>query len=275
MHPLLTVIEIGDRALPIGSYGSMLCLALGLAGFGALRSARAAGLDMGACIATLGVVIAAGFTGAALLHAGAQVLRAGALSAIAGPPGLAFFGGAIAATVALLACGRLFGLPALLLADAAVPYLCGAHALGRIGCLLGGCCYGAHWHGPFAITYDDPFAPVAALGTRHALPLYEGLALLALAGLFALRAPRDPGSGRRFFAYAAAYGALRLLLEPLRGDAARGVFLDGALSTSQVVAALVLCVAIAARARARQRRGRPAMLATTATRSSASTGLPM
>lgn len=275
MHPLLTVIEIGDRALPIGSYGAMLCLALALVSFGALRTARAAQLDMGACIATLGIVIGAGFVGAALLHAGAQVLRTGALSALAGPPGLAIFGGGIAGTAALLACGRLFGLPVLFLADTMAPYLCASHALGRVGCLLGGCCFGAHWHGPLAITYDHPFTPAAALGTRHALPLYEALALLALSALFALRAPRDPGSGRRFFSYAAAYGALRLLLEPLRGDDVRGVFFGGALSTSQAIAALVLCAALVAQARALQRRSRPARLATTATRSSASTGLPM
>ncbi len=271
MQPLVTLIHVGDRALPIGSYGLMLCLALAVASFGALRAARRARLDLGACIATLGIAVAAGFAGAALLHGMAQALRTGEVSALASSPGLAFFGGAMAGTAALFACGRLFGLPALRWADMTVPYLCAAHALGRIGCLLGGCCYGAHWHGPFAITYDHPLAPAAALGTRHPLPLYEAVALLALALLFALRAPREPGSGRRFVAYAAAYGALRLALEPFRGDAVRGVFLGGALSTSQVIAALVLGAALFAL----QRRDRLARLATAATRSSASTGLPM
>lgn len=40
--------------------------------------------------------------------------------------------------------------------------------------------------------------------------------------------------------YLAAYSTLRMLLEPLRGDAVRGVFLSGLASSAQLVAAAVL-----------------------------------
>jgi hypothetical protein len=49
--------------------------------------------------------------------------------------------------------------------------------------------------------------------------------------------------------YLSAYSTLCMLLEPLRGDAVRGVFLSGLASSAQLVAATVLlgCAAFFAR----------------------------
>jgi phosphatidylglycerol:prolipoprotein diacylglycerol transferase len=241
MHPVLTALHLADRTIPIGSYGALLCLAIVIAFSGVLRAARAARLDPGATIAAFGAGIAGAFIGAALLHAAVQCVRQQSLAALLQPPGIDFFGAFFGAAAASLFAARLLDLPWLALADRAVPAFACAHAVGRIGCLLGGCCYGAPWHGPLAITYTDPLAPAAALAVpRHPLPLYESAGLLALALFFSLRRLHHPGSGRRFAAYAAGYSALRLALEPLRGDAVRGVFFDGALSTSQLIAAVVL-----------------------------------
>jgi len=49
----------------------------------------------------------------------------------------------------------------------------------------------------------------------------------------------------RVAAYFALYAAFRVAIEPLRGDALRGVFLGGALSTSQFVGAAVLASCLA------------------------------
>ena len=72
------------------------------------------------------------------------------------------------------------------------------------------------------------------------MPLYEALGLSAIAAIYAIRPPINPGSGRRVLAYAASYSALRFGLEFLRGDQVRGVFFEGSISTSQLIAALVL-----------------------------------
>jgi phosphatidylglycerol:prolipoprotein diacylglycerol transferase len=254
MHPVVTVLHLGDRELPIGSYGVMLCLALAVVALGVLRAAHRAGLDLGACVAALATAVAAGFAGAVLLHALAQCLRHGTLQALLLPPGMAFFGAALGAGAVLPLCQRWFGVPVLALADLSVPALCLGHALGRIGCLLGGCCFGRPWEGALAIHYVDPLAPAAALAVgRHPYPIYEATGLLVLGVTFALLPLRDPGSGRRLLAYAAGYSLLRLLLEPLRGDAIRGVFLGGALSTAQLIAggALIACGLLALRRRRR------------------------
>jgi phosphatidylglycerol---prolipoprotein diacylglyceryl transferase len=247
MHPILTVFELGDRALPIGSYGVMLCLAIAVAASGALRAAARARVDLGACIAAIGVAIAGAFVGGVALHAAVQCIRLGSIDALLLPPGLAFFGAVLGGAIALAFAGRALGLPVLVVADRAVPFFCVAHALGRAGCLLGGCCFGIPASGPLAVAYAHPLAPATALAQPlHPLPLYEAAGLLALALFFALRRVRAPGSGRRVMQYAAAYSALRFALEPLRGDAVRGVFFGGALSTSQLVAAAVLGAVAAA-----------------------------
>lgn len=241
MHPVVTVLHIGGRELPIGSYGVLLCAALAVAGLGTLRAAHRARLDVGASIAALGAALAGGFAGGVWLHAVVQCVRHGTPAALLEPPGLAFFGAALGAAAAFALCGRALGLPWLGLADRAVPALALGHGVGRIGCFLGGCCFGKPWDGPLAVTYTHPLAPAAELGVaRHALPLYEAAGLMVLAALFALRPPRAPGSGGRLLAYAACYSALRFGLELLRGDSVRGVFFAGALSTSQLIAACVL-----------------------------------
>jgi phosphatidylglycerol:prolipoprotein diacylglycerol transferase len=241
MHPILTVLQLGDRQLPIGSYGVLLCLAIAAAALGTLRTAARARLDVGACIAALGIAVAAGFAGAALLHAVVQCVRLGSLAPLLWPPGLSFFGAALGGASALALAGPALGVPVLALADRAVPALCLGHAIGRIGCFLGGCCFGQPWHGPLAMRPTHPLAPAAALDSPlHPLPLYEAFGLVVLAVAFASQRVRAPGSGQRVLAYAAAYSALRLTLESLRGDEVRGVFFGGAFSTAQLIAACVL-----------------------------------
>ncbi len=244
MHPIVTILQLGEQELPIASYGVMLCLAILIASGGAVRAAHRARLDVGACIAACGVAIAGAFGGAVLLHALVQGILLGSPGALLLPPGLAFFGAALGAAGALALFGRRLGLDVLVVADHAVPAFCCAHGIGRLGCFLGGCCHGAPWSGALAVTYTHPLAPAAALSQPvHPVPLYEAAALVLLASVFALVPVREAGSGRRVLQYAAAYSVLRLGLEPLRGDAVRGLFFGGALSTSQLIAAAVLLAA--------------------------------
>jgi prolipoprotein diacylglyceryltransferase len=72
---------------------------------------------------------------------------------------------------------------------------------------------------------------------RHPWPLYEAALLCVLAVVFARPLSRSV-RGRRAVAYVMCYAALRLLLEPLRGDIVRGVFWS--ISTSQLIAACVI-----------------------------------
>lgn len=255
MHPILTVVSFGGVAVPLGSYGALLCLAIGVGSARSLRAAHRDRLDLGACIAALGVLAAGAFAGAAVLHAVAQIARTGSFAYALYPVGLAYFGAVLGGGMALLLAGRALGVDPVRFADLSVPAIATAHAIGRVGCFLGGCCHGVEWHGPWAATYAPAFAGIEAAVPRHPVPLYEAAVLAVLAIGFtrardchqaAMRQRRfGPGSGKPLAAYFALYATFRIAIEPLRGDTARGVFLGGAVSTSQITGAVVLAVCLA------------------------------
>ncbi len=121
-----------------------------------------------------------------------------------------------------------------------------AHVVGRIGCLLAGCCFGAACAKPWAITYTNELAAEFAgtpLGVPlHPSPLYEaGAELFNFAVCLALWRRGEPRPWAVVFTWAGLYGAERFFLEFFRGDY-RGAWLG--LSTSQWLTALMVLVAV-------------------------------
>lgn len=245
MHPVLTTIHLGEHALPIASYGVLLTCALFVGALGTLRAARRAQppLELGAVISALGLALAFGFAGASAVHAAAQVARTQDLDAAFSQLGISVLGALLGGAGALVLSGRWLGISAPRLLDVAVPWVALAQAIGRIGCLLGGCCYGAVSHRAWALSYPSPSDP-PGLVTRLPVPLLEAGALLMLALLFA-RLPKPLARrlcapGARAVSYLALYALLRVVLEPLRGDAVRGVYFGGVLTTAQLLSFAVL-----------------------------------
>lgn len=84
--------------------------------------------------------------------------------------------------------------------------------IGRLGCLVAGCCRGLPWEGPLAVAYDDHIL-------RHPAQLYEALFHFA-AGWALLRLWRRQALfGRLFALYLCAYGVFRFFSEFLRETA--------------------------------------------------------
>ncbi|MBW2463779.1 MAG: prolipoprotein diacylglyceryl transferase [Deltaproteobacteria bacterium] len=240
-------MELGDVARPIGNYGVMLTVAILVMTGLVVRAAARARLDVGATIATMGFVWAGAGTGAFMLFVLVECLRTGTAMGAITQPGGVFFGAPAGAAVALYLSCRAFGLPLGVLADLSPPAIAASHAVGRLGCFLGGCCYGAPSDGPLAVIYTHPLAPGAHPSIlRHPTPLYEGAGLLVLGLVFALVPLGAIGSGRRLLVYCAAYGALRFVIELFRGDAVRGVYFGGVVSTSQLVALALVLGSVAA-----------------------------
>ena len=67
--------------------------------------------------------------------------------------GLVVYGSLIGATIAFLWFMRRHRLPVLAMADLIAPSLLVGLAIGRIGCLLNGCCYGGECSEPWAVTF--------------------------------------------------------------------------------------------------------------------------
>lgn len=238
---MLFALPVPGGTREIGSYGVLFALGLLVGGALFVRRAWRAHLDPGRVIAALAIGIGGALAGAWLLFAMIEAVRTGDPLAALTSGGRVFLGGLLGGTAAFVGAARALRLPLATLADSAAPALPLGHAIGRLGCFFGGCCYGAPWSGPLAVTYTDPSAPGAhPMVPRHPWPLYESAALLVIAVIVALipstRLSRS-APGARFALYAVLYGVLRILLEPLRGDAVRGVVLG--VSTSQFVGALV------------------------------------
>jgi phosphatidylglycerol:prolipoprotein diacylglycerol transferase len=246
MHPIL--FDLGG--FTIYAYGVLLAAAYLLGLQFALMRARARGLD-GQRVMDLGIwIIISALVGAKLLlfivdfrrytsHPRdlMELLRSGGV----------FYGGLIAAVVVALLYLRRHRLPLWTTTDVFAPGIALGHVIGRLGCLMAGCCFGRPASVPWAITFRDP-AAMANVGTPLGVPLhptqlYEaGAEALILACLLAFERRGRPFPGRTFWSYMLLYGVSRFVIEFYRGDS-RGMVFD-VLSTSQFVSVILVPLAI-------------------------------
>lgn len=242
MHPIL--FEIGG--FTVYSYGVLLAAAYLLGLQFALMRARARGLDPQR-IMDLGIwIIVSALVGAKLLLLAVDFRQySGSLHDLLGLARSAgvFYGGLIAGVVVALWYLRRHTLPLWTTTDVFAPGIALGHVVGRLGCLMAGCCYGVETHVPWAVTFTDPFANANA-GTPlnvplHPTQLYEaGAELLILVFLLATEKRGRPFAGRTFWTYMLLYGISRFVVEIYRGDPRGVVF--GTLSTSQFISVLLV-----------------------------------
>ncbi len=115
------------------------------------------------------------------------------------------------------------------------------HTFGRIGCFLGGCCYGIACQFGFTV-HGNTLIPDVNGVPRFPVQLLEaGLNLIIFFVLLQLYRKKKR-TGRLILIYMAIYAPVRFGLEFLRGDAARGFFL--CFSTSQWISLLLFPTAI-------------------------------
>ena len=81
--------------------------------------------------------------------------------------------------------------------------------IGRIGCLIVGCCRGVPFDGPWAITYGDNIS-------RHPVPVYEMLFHWTMGFVLIALWRRQILFGRLFAVYLLSYGVFRFLTEFVR-----------------------------------------------------------
>jgi phosphatidylglycerol:prolipoprotein diacylglycerol transferase len=128
--------------------------------------------------------------------------------------------------------------------DVFAPGIALGHVVGRLGCLMAGCCFGRPTSVPWAITFHDSLAAGPPLGVPlHPTQLYEAAAeALIFVVLLALERRGRSFAGRTFWAYMLLYAVSRFAIEFYRGDDRGMIF--GAVSTSQFVSLIVVPLAI-------------------------------
>lgn len=245
MHPIL--FEFGNW--PVYSYGVLLAAAYLAALQLAVVRARRIGLD-GSRVMDLGIyLIIAALVGAKLMLVVVDLdyflSQPGELLSLVRAGGV-FYGGLIVAVAVGLWLVRRYGLPMWTTADLFAPGIALGHVIGRLGCLLAGCCYGRPTDVPWAITFTDPVA-YANVGTPLGIPLHPtqlydaGAELLIMIGLLVTERRGRPYPGRTFWLYILLYGISRFIVEMYRGDE-RGAMLG--MSTSQFISVLAVPLAI-------------------------------
>jgi len=150
--------------------------------------------------------------------------------------GFVFYGGLIGGMMALPLVKKIHKIDVIGIIKAVIPCVPLAHAMGRIGCHLTGCCFGIHYEGAFHIIYhNNPFAP-NDIGL-FPVQLLEAVFNLVLAAVLLIYLLKKGPVMNTIYIYIIGYSAIRFVLEFFRGDKARGFLLQ--LSTSQLISIIL------------------------------------
>jgi phosphatidylglycerol:prolipoprotein diacylglycerol transferase len=248
MHPIL--VDFGRFDLPalgithlfLPSYGVIFALGTLAAWWWFVARARRLGLPQEPVFNLAFYTLLAGLAGAKLtlivVDLRYYIAHPGDILGTIRSAGV-LMGGVAGGAAAFILYARKQKLPVMELGDAIVAPLALAQAIGRLGCFAAGCCYGVisdSWcavrfaseaaHDQTGVPLDTPLLPVQLIEFGFDLAL-------AFALTFAWRRRPRP-AGTTAWLYLVLYGAGRATIEFWRGDAVRGVWLGGAISTSQV-----------------------------------------
>ena len=124
--------------------------------------------------------------------------------------------------------------------DAMAMGICVGLAIGRIGCFLGGCCFGSGCDYPWGVTMVGD----AHLGHVHPVQLYEFAMLMVFLAWMWWRRTRKAYDGELVVFYTGAYAIGRFVLEYWRGDLIRGFVWEPYVSTSQFLSLGFLPLAV-------------------------------
>ncbi len=152
--------------------------------------------------------------------------------------GLVFYGGFICALISGFIFVKKKKLALWQTADILAPAIALGHAVGRIGCLFAGCCYGAQCDLPWAITFKntDSLAPLGV--PLHPTQVYSVISNLLIFGILVWLDKHKKFQGMIFWSYILLYGLFRSFIEIFRGDV-RGHFIVEFFSVSQGIGLLM------------------------------------
>ena len=147
--------------------------------------------------------------------------------------GLVFYGGLLGGIGGVALAARKTKKPFLAYCDWILPAFCFAHACGRIGCLLAGCCYGVEAEGLFTVELGG----VQRLAVQPMEAAFLVLLGIFLCILYKKRLRRGAVTGF----YMTLYALWRFIIEFWRDDD-RGFV--GALSTSQFIGLFIFAAGV-------------------------------
>jgi phosphatidylglycerol:prolipoprotein diacylglycerol transferase len=256
MYPRLFTLPEFDLAgmtfgpLTLHSYGFLLAVAF-LAGLFVVSSqAKKARMDAGRLTDMAVWLLIAGLVGAKLLMVALDLpfyMRNSRELLTIFQSGGVFYGGLLGGIAVAVFFVWRYKLPGWPTADVLAPGVVIGQAIGRLGCFAAGCCFGKPASVPWAVTFTDVYA-ARQVGTPmdtalHPTQIYESLACFSIFLFLVWLAPRKSFHGQVVLTYAVLYSCFRFAVEFFRGDPDRGSVFGGLLSTSQLIAILLVLTA--------------------------------
>lgn len=148
--------------------------------------------------------------------------------------GMVFYGGLIGAFIMAFHTAKAYNVNIFDYCKVLLPSGVILSAAGRVGCHFTGCCYGCEWN--WGITYEHSL--IAPNGvTLFPTQLTEASFDIGLTILMIYLGTKEYDGKSMTKVYLSTYAIFRFLLEFLRGDAARGVYI---LSVSQWISIAIL-----------------------------------
>ncbi len=149
--------------------------------------------------------------------------------------GMVFYGGLIGAYILGIIYVKVRKLDVMLYTDSVALFAPTFHGFARIGCFLGGCCYGIESKIGFAASGNT----ITNIGEARRFPiqLLEAALNFIIAIIIFYLLEKQKLKGQAFYFYLSLYAVVRFFDEFLRGDEIRG-FIFG-LSTSQFISIFV------------------------------------
>ncbi len=238
----------------IGTYALLAVIGAFLCGFIFCRLIRKRGMDDNPAIAFLLWIVVGVLIGGHLLYA---IVNIGdfprdikffgffrAVMNLFG--GSVFYGGLIGGLVAGLISIRVMKVDLTTYAACMAPIIPLFHSIARVGCFMGGCCYGVISKFGFVV-HDNPYVPFINGVSRFPVQLLEASLNLILSFVLFFLLKKSEGSMRlkksMLRIYLMSYACIRFFTEFFRGDVHRGFV--GVLSTSQFISVIILTVCLA------------------------------
>ncbi len=152
--------------------------------------------------------------------------------------GIVFYGGLLGGIFGGICTIKLLNISVSQLEKCVVPYIPLGHAIGRIGCLMAGCCYGIEYKGAFAVSSE--FLPSSY--SVFPVQALEALLNVMTIPILTYYSRKSNKKYRLLSLYLILYSLIRIFTECFRGDGIRGGM--AGISTSQWISLAILPISL-------------------------------
>lgn len=244
MYPIL--FKLGP--ITIYTVGVLHALAIAVAVWWAYRHTQKAGIDPKQFLDLAVIIIVWAVIGARVF----SILFDGSLSGYLRNPhkmlmvwegGFTFYGGFIFGLAAGVWYVQKHKWNSWKVADLMAPALALGLTVGRLGCFFSGDSFGKPTNLPWAVTFSSPYSAAPTGIPLHPTQIYSVITNFIVFGILLWWQKRQKFQGELFLIFMMLYAVTRSFVEVFRNDP-RGVYLNGLISTSQIISILVAGAAV-------------------------------